>query len=479
MNRTFSIILIIAFTLMGCSSNTSVTNIPITVPPASPTNAETVTPSYAATATQTSLPTMTNTPAITSTFDPASIVTHTPSVAETCPPLANIAAPKFSKPDYSVITFKDNEQTVLDFLNQGGKPETLIKAVKNSGWLKRGDINGQIKDITGDNVPEIILSPSEIYVLGCIDSKYKILLKVANEGIAINYEQNRIVAIEDMNLDGIPELVIASYLCGGTNAGMCLDGWIYEWDGKQFATKLQVSLEGRQKSGAQPVMEVRNANDDQLLELTVTGEILGGGDYYYSFPWRQETDTYVWNGNEFIQHGSKFSSPQFRYQVVQDADRAILNEDYENAIKMYQNSIFGNYDWFSAERKQYIIDNASGISNSAEPDVDSNEQPNLAGYSYFRIMLTYLLQGNLDDAQKAYERIHKNFAKDSIGYDYVLIADAFWNEYQLSQDMEKACGKAIEYVKEHSDILKYLGSDYHNTFQDIMYKPEDICPFKK
>jgi hypothetical protein len=302
-------------------------------------------------------------------------------------------------------------------------------------------------------------------------------LKVDNEGVAINSEQNQVIAIDDMNLDGVPELVVVSYGGGGPEA-RSLDGWIYEWDGNQFITELEMSMDGRQASGAQSIIEVKNTNDDALLELKALGGIPSGGDYYYSYPWRQVTDTYSWNGNEFVLQSTELSNPQFDYQVVQDADRATWNKDYERAIKLYQNAIFGNYDWFSFERKQYILDNASGIPNLTEPEIDPNEKPNLAGYSFYRTMLVYVLQENLNEAQGAYERIHKNFAKGSVGYDYVLITDAFWNEYQANQDVGKACEKVIEYVSDHSDILKYLGSDYHNGFQDIMYKPEDVCPFK-
>jgi hypothetical protein len=477
MKGTFSTIAIVAFTLLiGCSSHPSDNNIPNTLLLAtSTTKADTVTASYTPTATRTALPTNTNTPAITSTFDPANIITRTPSVAETCPQIADVPVPKISKPDYSVLTFKDNEQIALVFLNEGGNPEILLKAIKDADWLNHWKNNTQIKDITGDGILEIIVSPSETYVFGCKSGKYEILLKVDNEGIAINGEQNQIIAIEDMNLDAVPELVVASY---GGNFVRGLDGWIYEWDGKQFITKLEMTMDGRQTSGDIPTLEVKNSNDDSLLELVAAGGILGGFDYYYYFPWRQETNVYMWNGNEFVYASTSFSNPQFRYQVVQDGDRATLNGDYDKAIKIYENAIYGNYDWFSQARKQYFIDNASGIVPLTEPEPDPNEQPNLAGYSFFRIILTYVLHEEMDEAQTAYERIHKNLAKGSTGYDHLLIADAFWNEYQSTQDVAKACKKAIEYASEHPDILKYLDSDYHNTFQDIMYEPEDICPFR-
>lgn len=147
MNRAFSISLIIAFIVMGCSSNPPATNILGTLTSTSPTIEHTIKPSYTETVTQTPLPTATNTPEITPTFDPATIFTRTPSTEAQCPSIADIQNPKFPQPDYSVITFRDNVRKALDFLNQGGNPEILINAMRSAGWLGRGENNAQVRDL--------------------------------------------------------------------------------------------------------------------------------------------------------------------------------------------------------------------------------------------------------------------------------------------------------------------------------------------
>lgn len=410
---------------------------------------------------------------ITPTVQRSTKAIATPRATNNCPSSINQPVPDFSAPDYLALTFKDNEQKLLEYLSAGGNPESLIT---NTEWFNRNINDFQIVDITGDGVRDIIFSPAETFVFSCNNGKYKIILKVEKESVAINSEPNHIIALEDMNLDGMPELVIASY---GGNYVRDLDGWIYEWNGEQFEIKLNLQVGGRQVTGEIPTLIVKNANDDNFLELLAIGGIpLGTGEYTYYHPWRQTTDLYVWNGVEFILDSTTFSNPQYRYQVVQDADRAALKGNYQEAISQYQNAIYGDYEWYSAERKQFIVDSHSGKSNLVQPKPDDSEQPNLSGYSFFRMMVTYTLQGDLQEAQTTHDRIHKLFAKGFPGYDYVLIADAFWYEYQTNKDIETSCQKAIEYVTDHPAILEYLGSEHHNILQDIIYTPQDTCPFQ-
>jgi hypothetical protein len=453
MNRAFVTLLIAAFLASGCTA----TPIGTDTPPVS------------------SILESTPTPVAAQPTNPPLPATEIPSAAAACPDLVeNVQAPVFPKSDGVAITFAQNEQTALDFLNRGGKPEDLLQAIADA--YGTGTEN-HLVDMTGDGIAEIVVSAAEIYMFGCSAGNYITLLKVENPEAAPAAERDQIVAVEDMNLNGVPELVIASHGCEDIPPEMCLDVVVLEWYGAGLASLAEFSLHGRQLSGDPPEVKIQNTNEDEYLELTVTGGIPVNEDYARSYPWRQETQTYTWNGVQFQQTIS-FSAPQFLYQVVQDADQAALHGDYDEALKLYQNAIYGNYDWFSPARKQYFVDQASGESKQKEPELDPNEKVHLTGYSYYRTVLAYVLQENQVEAQSAYERIHKNYAKGFPGYEYLLLTDAFWNEYQASQDMEKACGKAIDFVSDHPDILKYLGSDHHNVIQDTIYKPEDVCPFK-
>jgi hypothetical protein len=57
------------------------------------------------------------------------------------------------------------------------------------------------------------------------------------------------------------------------------------------------------------------------------------------------------------------------------------------------------------------------------------------------------------------------------------MATAFWNEYQTTNDIERACSKAVSYAATNPEILTYLGGPYHGE-QSLWYKPENVCPFK-
>lgn len=77
-----------------------------------------------------------------------------------------------------------------------------------------------------------------------------------------------------------------------------------------------------------------------------------------------------------------------------------------------------------------------------------------------------------------YVNLQAKFPAGQPGYAYAEMAQAFWEDYQASQDIGQACGKAVAYATAHADSLTYLGSDYHGL-QSHIYKPDDVCPFKQ
>ena len=57
------------------------------------------------------------------------------------------------------------------------------------------------------------------------------------------------------------------------------------------------------------------------------------------------------------------------------------------------------------------------------------------------------------------------------------MATVFWDAYQKSEDIGKACSEAIRYAENHSEFLPYLGGPQHSSLHDIEYEPNHICPF--
>lgn len=437
-----------------------------------------------------------NTPSITSTLDVASLVTGTPSVPEECPAPANVPLPDLSRNINYFLPFSPREEEVLNYLDAGGNPSDLIMVVRQS-WGRREIFkkNDAVRDLTGDGVPEILITPSELFIFGCQNDKYQILFTNQGEGPgSLNGIGKQLVGIQDMNMNGIPEIVIADFGCGGMGAGQCLGVNIYEWDGKQFSSiisssELGWSLIGGRMNEYLPSVEIKDMDNNGTLELVLIGDIPNKWyqEYFDYYPWRDKSNMYTWDGHYFVLYKTEYSAPIYRYQAVEDGDRAILNNEYDKALGFYQEVIFNTdlLSWSPAKREHYIslfrFANDPGyqlIPTPTIPPDDPLEYPNLAAYTRYRIMLLHLIQGNFQEAQVVYETLQEKFPEGSSGHEFALIASAVWNEYQVSKDIKSACTSGISVANKHKEILQFLGSDYHNTWQDIMYEPKDICPFK-
>jgi hypothetical protein len=394
--------------------------------------------------------------------------------------------------------FSPREEKVLDYLNQGGHPSNLIAALRQT-WSRQEVFTKHevIKDLTGDGVPELLIIPSELYIFGCRDNEYRVLMTKVSESITFNSITLQLVAIHDMNLNGISEIVLANFGCGGMGSGQCLDIYIYEWDGNKFASlipkwegyEVGASMIGGRMSEYLPDVRIQDVDRNGTRELILIGGIPNSwySDYFYGAPWRDEIDTYRWDGQYFVLLKTEFSAPIYRYQAVQDGDRNMLRKEYDKALAFYQEAIFNEdlLGWSPAHKErskalhQFTWDPSyQETPTPTVPPDDPPEYPNLAAYARFRIILIHLLEGHMPEAQIVYEILQEKFPAGKNGHEFTLIAQAFWDEYQLSKSPEGACTQAISVAEKHKDVLKLLGSDYHNFMQDIVYEPKDVCPFE-
>lgn len=441
-------------------------------------------------------PNLTNTPrpilSATPTFDVASAITRTPSPPEQCPRITNVAVPDISKdPDEFVNTFSSRQELVLEYLNAGGQPSNLLSTLRQEwGRPEVFTRNEVVKDLTGDGVPELLIIPSELFIFGCREGQYQMFMSRFSEAALFNSTAHQLVEIQDMNLNGVPEIVIAEFGCGGMNTGRCLEVFIYEWDGQEFASlKSYRSAIEESLSILGTEITIKDIDSNGTQEITLTGGIPIPWylEHFAYYPWRDENDTYMWNGQYFTFYKKEFSAPEYRYQAVQDGDRAMSNGDNQKALTFYQDAIFSDklLDWSLAHREhytslhQYTWDPAyqSTPTPPAPPD-DPLEYPHLAAYARYRIMLIHVLWGDMTEAKIVYETLQEKFPEGKDGHEFALMAKAFWDEYQVNSKIDSACLKAITYAKNNEGILVYLGGEHHNLWQDRVYRPGDVCPFK-
>ena len=379
-------------------------------------------------------------------------------------------------------------QPALDFLNSGGTPAAVVDAFVQK-YGARIPTPALQQDVTGDGVNELILTNDlSVLVLGCNAGEYQALLNETGGDPASSIRFVRFTIPGDMNLNGIPEMITnvqAGHMSGFHNVS------IFEWDGDQFASIIQGERDGDVSETAFMLgvtsISVRDVDGNKTLELILEGGVPyeESSDYTVGLPWRKETHSYSWNGNLFVLYRVEFSPPEYRFQAIQDGDRASLAGDYDQALALYQEAVFSDQlEWWSDERWSYEVRLRSLIETSdPTPVPDLTEYHHLAAYGRYRILLLHTVRGFLPEAETLFNTLTETFLPGQPGYAYVELAAAFWNEYRASANMGQACAAAIEYAALHPvEVLFYLGNgEYTDDIfgsQSLEYRPEDVCPFQ-
>jgi len=425
------------------------------------------------TQTITLLPTI---PTFTPTFDVSTIVTVTPAPPAACPRENSKVAGEFATPDsngfYEIIVPED----VLTYLNSGGTFAHLAKSPPFSG---------EIKDLTGDGVSEVVLRGLVRYdILGCKDGKYQNLFQFFTYDFSIDLED-----ILDLNKDGIPELIFYSFSRYGY-----ANVYIVGWDGNRFRSLIDIGVDTTTSAVLDSVStttyhKLMDTNGDGLKEIVLednpdTLEGVSGLTIWLLIPFRKDTISLGWNGKNFVVlNPQNYAPPQYRFQAIQDADRQARYGNYTGALSLYQEAVFNDrLEWWSPERQNYEVYVYNSQLDperivSPTPIPNNTEYQRLAAYAYYRIILLHIVQGHESDAGTVYKTLQQKFANDQHGRPYAEMATAFWEAYQSTHKMYDGCAASIQYAAENPEILVPLGSDYHGS-QSHTYVPADVCPFR-
>jgi hypothetical protein len=338
------------------------------------------------------------------------------------------------------------------------------------------------QDLTNDGVPEIVVSLGPLYVFGCQDGKYQTLLATEQSG---HLAPQQIVAINDLNENGIPEFLVL------VDSGTQDDHYyqLFEWGDGKFNSLFSLSDWGANRiwvlSGGN--FSFRDVDHDGMKEIVLyNGSPLSADNFGYGLvPWRRITKYYKWDGNHFALSNKFFDPPQYRLQAVEDADHAVLQKAYGQALDLYQQAIFNDkLEWWTQERKAYIVQQmrAQGWgepSPAAPPAPDPNEYLYLSAYARFRMMVLHLLRGYDSDAQVVYQTLLKKYPDGTPGSIYAKMAQAFWKSYEKAHSLGQACGEARAAMKgKEEEATRYLYDDYSDDgWGQDHYIIDQLCPF--
>ena len=499
------IIIALTFILAACGQ---------TPPPAQPTIDTVIddaTPSPLPAATQTTHPTETQTasvtplptiPTFTPTFDARTIVTATPASPAECPKEDPSLIPDFPIRTNNCLETNScfiggTENQILDFLNQGGVIGLAFQrlAMAESRVYALQEVRGSFgkfgstlyekattliyEDVTGDSLPDLVFEDfrvgQRVHILYCKNGVYKHYQTQATP--EINYGKYFINSFDDMNLNGLPEIVVVQLNSDCPTPGFgCIYVIALEWDGNEF-----VNLSPDAYISSLQDLQIKDVDGNNTKEIIIKSY----GYVPFYDPSRFVSFVYTWNGRTFSPLPEEFGPPLYRFQAIQDADRYITSGGIEKALSLYQDVIFNsNFGWWSSTRMEYETKiyndyyyNPDRPTPEPSPVPDNSEYSRLAAYAYYRIMLLHIVQNHESDAGTVYNTLQQKFGTDPYGRPYVEMATLFWEAYQSTHKMYDGCAAAIQYAAEHPEILIPLGSDYHG-WQSKTYKPEAVCPFR-
>jgi hypothetical protein len=464
-----------------------------------------------------SIPVLTSTATVSQTilspkdFDVSSIFSQTSSPASQCPVQNNSLVPDFAAlfdkdTMYDKSVERNIEQPVLDFLNDGGTQKAVIDAF-NKGYEETIFKSFQ-QDITNDNVPELVIDESLIYIFRCKNGQYVLLLKIDPGGTLVH---TNILFIKDMNLNGMPDLVISEWI-GDINLYVPETYRILEWDGSRFKDLIiQPEFESRYGAGKakggkvwidgvwsytpsnEKQVEISDIDKNGSIEFILRGGLPGHPDTQRHGPWRGEKNIYMWNGEGFVVYSVEPAPPTYRFQAVQDADYAFFDGDYDKAVTLYQEVIFGDkLDWWSTDRWFHNNQTLDAMYfNVPTPTLlppDESEYNYLSAYARYRIMLIYVKRGWLPEAKVIYDSLPEQYPVGKEGHVIAELATVFWNELISSNNLFTSCSEAIDFTNENVfEIFNYVSSvktdesydwTYHGWQKTHNYIVDDICPFK-
>ncbi|MDR3576314.1 MAG: hypothetical protein P4L50_20800 [Anaerolineaceae bacterium] len=328
-----------------------------------------------------------------------------------------------------------------------------------------------MKELTGDNVPEVVFeSHYRFSVYTCIQGQYILGLDFPSND---DYPLQK-TAFVDLNKDNIPEIIVAANDHVAVVPGIYMA--IFRWNGSNFQNLSATEDEFDNGSVPENAFSFNEAFNYQILDVDKNGtldlaireEIIGthAEEVIYG-PWRIDTHVISWNGSQFVLLPDKLDPPVYRFQAVQDGDRALYRGDFKEALTFYEQALNDHKlkGWSQAKFKQMqaaVEALGAGIPTpTAFPD-DSGDYPTLAAYARFHILLIHAIQGNFDQASSEYQSLQNDYPADRPGFAFVQLAQTFWEEYQKTNSLGMACEQARNFAADHPDqIISQIDHTWH------------------
>ncbi len=384
--------------------------------------------------------------------------TEMPDVSKTplSPPTAvdPVCVPPGAPDALVVAAFGDYAEAILDNVNAGVTSEGLDEALYRAGVANQ-PVAVATGDLTGDGKDDLIVSlfdpassftPPEgaLFIYVCREGAYIL----AHEQFSMDGRgAPGILYVQDMNADGVAELVTSGDFCG---AHTCFsEAQILGWDGEGFVN----FLEGNTSDMPFPYIEIVDRDNDGFYDLEITGSGVASAG---AGPPRGSIRVWSFDaGGSWLLTGETLLPSDYRIHVLHDADASAQADDYPTALDLYHQVVDDPFleDW---------IDPVS-------------EQANLNAYAYFKIVILRTLLGETVLADLIFDKFSETYSPETPQHAFVEMTTLFLDALDVD-GQEAACAAVMVYAAEHDEaILVPLGSQVFG-YGNRDYGPEDMCP---
>lgn len=436
----------------------------------------TITRTLTPTMTPSTTPTVHVTPTITPTYDIRPLQPAAFGTARVCPEL-------HSEVELDPEALQDDPlEEVLRFLNEGGDPRRLKSEGDLLDWLRV-----EIVDLTKDGVPEILIASYLLNVVGCEEGRYVKELHVVPE--TWTPFPTIQASIQDLNGNQIPELIVDSSTYGAHDSSIIIR--IYEWNGNEFRSLISedshhpLVMAGGGDNGYAVMWNgfysIKDIDRNGTKEVILSGGV--GGGRFGSIPELGEEDIWMWAGDKFVLMDVVYDPPRYKLQAVWYADFFASHGFLERAMEWYSKAVFDPNvtAWNKARLNWSSLGIGEGTPVPTYPPPDHEQGRRVSAYARFRMMVTEVLLGNNEQAATTFKDLWASHPVGDPGNPYAQLASVFIEDFELSQSVGRGCQAVLEHAQKHRnddlDVLRPLGySTYGETF--MTYGLEDICPYK-
>jgi hypothetical protein len=350
-----------------------------------------------------------------------------------------------------------------------------------------------VEDVNNDTTKEFIVSirqPFEnksglygpvgspyrtvVFIFGCRERQYVTLYTLVLDRNEIDLPSG-LLAVEDLNGNGIREVVVSTVEGVGNRLLQNLSARVLEWDGTVFRDVLIPDLQDPFTARTvDSVVEFQDVDGNGTREILFPRKYWmdGAGVDCDAGPDRNYTAVWMWDGDAYHFMWRIFADPSYRFQAAYDGDYYAYLGLSDLAETSYLRGAFDE-SLKPGSTRDWARDGKCRDFEKVKPD--PTEPIKIRAYARFRLVELFVHVGRVMEAESHRTDLRINYPLGSPGYIYAYLANIFWWEYVKDEDVTAACGKVRQEAEKFQPDVFNLFENYgvNNPGPNL----DNICPF--